>query len=164
MRMDKVHHVSPEPHQSKRSTYRTGICTHHPFPLPLPLALRSSSRSLPSLSSLFISLYLILALFRGGEKLLAVEREQERAFFSAFIEDKVDKWERIAAKISGKTAEDVKAFHDEMAEDISQIEAGFVPLPDCDDEPECPESDGKGKQPTTLNQRKNQKWTLQEHL
>nr|CAD1831251.1 unnamed protein product [Ananas comosus var. bracteatus] len=26
MRMDKVHHISREPHQSKRSTCRTGIC------------------------------------------------------------------------------------------------------------------------------------------
>lgn len=57
----------------------------------------------------------------------------------------------MAAKMPGKTAKDVKAFHDKLAEDISQIEAGFVPLPDCDDEPECLESDGKRKQPTTLN-------------
>lgn len=57
-------------------------------------------------------------------------REQERAFFSAFIEDEVDNWERIAAKILEKIAKEMKAFHDKMAEDISQIEAGFVSFPD----------------------------------
>nr|CAD1819045.1 unnamed protein product [Ananas comosus var. bracteatus] len=64
--------------------------------------------------------------------------EQEEPFVRALVEnqeDNADRWERIAAGVAGKTAEEVKAHYDLLAGDISLIESGLVPLPDyVDDE------------------------------
>ncbi|KAK7273975.1 hypothetical protein RIF29_15044 [Crotalaria pallida] len=58
--------------------------------------------------------------------------EQDKAFESALVthpEDAPDRWEKIAADIPGKTAEEIKQHYELLVEDISQIEAGCVPLP-----------------------------------
>ncbi|GMH07061.1 hypothetical protein Nepgr_008901 [Nepenthes gracilis] len=59
-------------------------------------------------------------------------REEDKAFENALAthpEDSLDRWEKIAADVSGKTVEDVKRHFDLLAHDVNQIESGCVPLP-----------------------------------
>ncbi|KAH7846511.1 hypothetical protein Vadar_014794 [Vaccinium darrowii] len=59
-------------------------------------------------------------------------REQDKAFENAlaiYCEDSIDRWEKIAAMVPGKTIEEIKQHYLILVEDISAIEAGYVPLP-----------------------------------
>ncbi|KAB5548049.1 hypothetical protein DKX38_011455 [Salix brachista] len=66
-------------------------------------------------------------------------REQDKAFENAlatYPEDSSDRWEKIAADVPGKTLEEIKHHYELLVEDISQIEAGCVPLPCYSSSPE----------------------------
>ncbi|KAJ6288944.1 hypothetical protein OIU76_024844 [Salix suchowensis] len=66
-------------------------------------------------------------------------REQDKAFENAlatYPEDTSDRWEKIAADVPGKTLEEIKHHYELLVEDISQIEAGCVPLPCYSSSPE----------------------------
>ncbi|XAR64013.1 hypothetical protein NMG60_11024200 [Bertholletia excelsa] len=59
-------------------------------------------------------------------------REQDKAFENAlatYTEDILDRWEKIAADVPGKSLEEVKHHYDLLVDDISRIESGSVPLP-----------------------------------
>lgn len=59
-------------------------------------------------------------------------RDQDKAFENAlatYPEDSPDRWEKIAADVEGKTLEEIKHHYELLVDDISQIEAGCVPLP-----------------------------------
>lgn len=59
-------------------------------------------------------------------------REQDKAFENAlaiYPEDSLDRWDKIAADVEGKTLEEIKQHYELLVDDISQIEAGCVPLP-----------------------------------
>ncbi|KAM1101999.1 hypothetical protein ACFX19_010899 [Malus domestica] len=59
-------------------------------------------------------------------------REQDKSFENAlatYPEDSSDRWEKIAADVQGKTLEEIKHHYDLLLEDLTQIEAGVVPLP-----------------------------------
>ncbi|KAG6773645.1 hypothetical protein POTOM_020937 [Populus tomentosa] len=59
-------------------------------------------------------------------------KEQDKAFENAlatYPEDTSDWWEKITADVPGKTVEEIKHHYELLVEDISQIEAGCVPLP-----------------------------------
>ncbi|KAJ4973279.1 hypothetical protein NE237_006453 [Protea cynaroides] len=59
-------------------------------------------------------------------------REQEKAFENALAihsEDSEDRWEKIAAAVSGKTVVEIKHHYDLLVEDINGIESGDIPLP-----------------------------------
>ncbi|XP_050232175.1 transcription factor SRM1 [Mercurialis annua] len=59
-------------------------------------------------------------------------REQDKAFENAlatYPEDDLDRWEKIAADVPGKTQEEIKLHYELLIEDVNQIEAGCVPLP-----------------------------------
>jgi hypothetical protein len=59
-------------------------------------------------------------------------REHDKAFENAlatYPEDTSDWWEKITADVPGKTVEEIKHHYELLVEDISQIEAGCVPLP-----------------------------------
>ncbi|WCJ38990.1 Duplicated homeodomain-like superfamily protein [Euphorbia peplus] len=59
-------------------------------------------------------------------------REQDKAFESAlatYPEDALDRWEKIAGDVPGKTADDIRYHYELLVDDINQIEAGCVPLP-----------------------------------
>ncbi|XP_019052501.1 PREDICTED: transcription factor DIVARICATA-like isoform X2 [Nelumbo nucifera] len=59
-------------------------------------------------------------------------REQEKAFENALAthpEDSMDRWEKIAASVPGKTPDEVKHHYELLVEDINGIESGRVPLP-----------------------------------
>ncbi|GAB2275311.1 hypothetical protein Dimus_010072 [Dionaea muscipula] len=59
-------------------------------------------------------------------------REQDKAFENAlatYPDDSIDRWEKIAADVPGKTLEEVKHHYDLLVEDINQIESGCIGLP-----------------------------------
>ncbi|GLJ34713.1 hypothetical protein SUGI_0698570 [Cryptomeria japonica] len=59
-------------------------------------------------------------------------REQEKAFENALAvhtEDCEERWEKIAAEVSGKNATEIKIHYELLVEDVKSIDAGVVPLP-----------------------------------
>ncbi|KAL6189674.1 hypothetical protein ACLB2K_036077 [Fragaria x ananassa] len=58
--------------------------------------------------------------------------DQDKAFENAlatYPEDSPDRWEKIAADVEGKSVEEIKHHYELLVDDISQIEAGCIPLP-----------------------------------
>lgn len=79
-------------------------------------------------------------------------REQDKAFENAlatYPEDALDRWEKIAGNIPGKTLEDIKEHYELLVDDVNQIESGFVPLPSysfsSDGSPSHASEEGTGK-------------------
>ncbi|OAY65222.1 Protein RADIALIS-like 6 [Ananas comosus] len=94
--------------------------------------------------------------------------EQENAFEVALIgnqEDHADRWERIAAGLAGKTAEQVRGRYDLLYEEISRIESALIPLSDYVDEEESSHDSGGGKRERQKNpdRKKNENWTPEQH-
>lgn len=59
-------------------------------------------------------------------------REQDKQFekaIAAYPEDSCDRWEKIAAEVSGKSVEEVKHHYELLVDDVSRIESGFVEVP-----------------------------------
>ncbi|KAK6931771.1 SANT/Myb domain [Dillenia turbinata] len=59
-------------------------------------------------------------------------REEDKAFENALAtisEDSLDRWERIAQNVPGKSIEEVKHHYDVLVDDVNRIESGCVPLP-----------------------------------
>ncbi|KAM7271059.1 hypothetical protein ACFE04_030273 [Oxalis oulophora] len=58
--------------------------------------------------------------------------EENKAFENAlafYDKDTPDRWIKVAALIPGKTADDVLKQYQELEEDVSDIEAGLIPIP-----------------------------------
>ncbi|XP_057750863.1 transcription factor SRM1-like [Arachis stenosperma] len=58
--------------------------------------------------------------------------EQDKAFENAlgtYPEDDPDRWEKIAADVTGKTLEEVKQHYELLVDDVNLIESGRVTLP-----------------------------------
>ena len=53
-----------------------------------------------------------------------------------FPEDLPNRWQKIADRVPGKTAEDVRVHYDALVHDVREIEAGRVELPNYADEDE----------------------------
>ncbi|XP_047957559.1 transcription factor SRM1-like [Salvia hispanica] len=67
-------------------------------------------------------------------------REQDMQFekaIAAYPENSSDRWEKIAADVSGKSVEEIKQHYELLVEDVSRIESGFVEVPSYN-----PSSDG----------------------
>ncbi|KAF7130449.1 hypothetical protein RHSIM_Rhsim10G0187000 [Rhododendron simsii] len=111
-------------------------------------------------------------------------REQDKAFENAlaiYCKDSINRWEKIAAKVPGKTIEEIKDHYGILVEDIHAIEAGHVPLPHYKDSVSCGgDSSGgrkgipfgkkqcnscQGGMPSSSDQdrRKGIAWTEEEH-
>lgn len=59
-------------------------------------------------------------------------REQDKQFekaIAAYPENSSDRWEKIAADVSGKSLEEIKHHYELLVDDVSRIESGFVELP-----------------------------------
>lgn len=59
-------------------------------------------------------------------------REQDKQFEKAiatYPEDGLDRWEKIAADVPGKSVEEVKLHYELLVDDVNQIESGVVELP-----------------------------------
>ncbi|XP_050212657.1 protein RADIALIS-like 3 [Mercurialis annua] len=58
--------------------------------------------------------------------------KQNKLFENAlaiYDKDTPDRWQNLARAVGGKTVEDVKRHYEMLVDDIREIEAGHVPLP-----------------------------------
>ncbi|KAJ7958027.1 Protein RADIALIS-like [Quillaja saponaria] len=58
--------------------------------------------------------------------------KQNKMFENAlaiYDEDSPDRWHNLARAVGGKTVEEVKRHYEKLVEDVKQIEAGQVPIP-----------------------------------
>ncbi|KAL0344480.1 UNVERIFIED_CONTAM: Transcription factor DIVARICATA [Sesamum radiatum] len=79
-----------------------------------------------------------------GDKVTKWTAEENKRFENAlalFDKDTPDRWHNVAAMIPGKTVSDVIKQYKELVEDVSDIEAGLIPIP------------GYGNTPFTLEWR-----------
>ncbi|XP_073144488.1 transcription factor SRM1 [Henckelia pumila] len=59
-------------------------------------------------------------------------REQDIQFeraLATYPEDLSDRWEKIAADVSGKSVEEVKYHYELLVDDVNRIESGFIQVP-----------------------------------
>lgn len=59
-------------------------------------------------------------------------KEQDKAFencLALYAGEPDDRWEKIAAALTGKTREEIRHHYDLLVEDLNAIESGCVPLP-----------------------------------
>jgi hypothetical protein len=118
----------------------------------------------------------------GEEGGRAWTRQQEKAFENAVAtvaEDPDDgdaRWERIAERVEGKTAGEVRRHYELLVEDVDGIEAGRVPLPTYAGDAGADEGGKKGSgggaagggekgsaKSTDQDRRKGVAWTEDEH-
>lgn len=59
----------------------------------------------------------------------AVENKMFEDALAVHDGDTPDRWQKVAAMIPGKTVADVIRQYNELVDDVSRIEAGFVPIP-----------------------------------
>lgn len=109
-------------------------------------------------------------------------REEDKKFENALVtypEDSSDRWEKIAAKLPGKTAEEIRLHYEILVDDVNRIESGAVELPSYNSPSEGSTSDeasGKkvgasghhesghgGKASRDQERRKGVAWTEDEH-
>ncbi|XP_073275138.1 transcription factor DIVARICATA-like [Primulina huaijiensis] len=70
--------------------------------------------------------------FEGNQVMTRWTPEENKRFENAlayFDQDTPDRWYNVAAMIPGKTISDVKKQYQELVEDVSDIEAGLIPIP-----------------------------------
>ncbi|KAF5737223.1 hypothetical protein HS088_TW13G00102 [Tripterygium wilfordii] len=65
----------------------------------------------------------------SGTKWTAEENKQFEKALALYDTDIPDRWLKVAAMIPGKTVDDVKQQYKELEEDVSDIEAGLIPIP-----------------------------------
>ncbi|URE29889.1 Myb-like DNA-binding domain [Musa troglodytarum] len=71
----------------------------------------------------------------GGIEAVNWTPEENKRFeyaLAKFDKDTPDRWEQVAASISGKTAWDVESHYRDLLDDVSDIEAGRIPCPGYD--------------------------------
>ncbi|KAL2926723.1 Transcription factor DIVARICATA [Bienertia sinuspersici] len=71
-------------------------------------------------------------LFSGDCKTTIWTKEENKRFEEAlaiFDDNTPDRWSRIADMIPGKSEYDIKKQYEELLEDVSDIDAGLVPIP-----------------------------------
>ncbi|KAM7262243.1 hypothetical protein ACFE04_021320 [Oxalis oulophora] len=83
-------------------------------------------------------------------------RDQDKVFENALVtypEDDLDRWEKIAADVPGKTVEELKEHYELLVDDITKIESGCVPLPNynsCSENSTRHADEGTGKKGSHL--------------
>ncbi|XP_044475227.1 protein RADIALIS-like 4 [Mangifera indica] len=58
--------------------------------------------------------------------------KQNKLFENAlaiYDKDTPDRWQKLARAVGGKTVDEVKRHYEMLVEDVKQIEAGQIPLP-----------------------------------
>ncbi|KAL9230116.1 hypothetical protein vseg_005506 [Gypsophila vaccaria] len=90
--------------------------------------------------------------------------EQNKAFencLANYPENCEERWEKIASNIPGyKTLEEVKQHYQHLLDDIAQIEAGYVTLPNYSD---FSMKEVEDERDTKWDRRRGQAWTEEEH-
>lgn len=113
-----------------------------------------------------------------GSKWTPEENKRFENALALFDKDTPDRWYNVAAMIPGKTVSDVIKQYQELEEDVSDIEAGLIPIPGyntssftlewvnssktCDGFKEfyCP---GGKRRPSDQERKKGVPWTEEEH-
>lgn len=98
-------------------------------------------------------------------------REEDIAFENAlaiYPENDVNRWEKIAADVPGKTLQEIKYHYEVLVYDINLIESGFVILPCYKLFPERSKNPAAGKKESKGSKydherRKGIPWTEEEH-
>ncbi|GAY43076.1 hypothetical protein CUMW_071830 [Citrus unshiu] len=66
----------------------------------------------------------------GGSTWTAKQNKLFENALAIYDKDTPDRWRNLARAVGGKTVEEVKRHYEMLAEDVSRIEAGEIPLPD----------------------------------
>ncbi|KAK9216703.1 hypothetical protein WN944_008713 [Citrus x changshan-huyou] len=66
----------------------------------------------------------------GGSTWTAKQNKLFENALAIYDKDTPDRWHNLARAVGGKTVEEVKRHYEMLAEDVSRIEAGEIPLPD----------------------------------
>ncbi|XP_052174669.1 transcription factor DIVARICATA [Diospyros lotus] len=116
-----------------------------------------------------------------GAKWTPEENKQFENALALFDKDTPDRWHNVAAMIPGKTVSDVIKQYRELEEDVSDIEAGLIPIPgynnssftlewvnnqDSDDLKQYYSPGGKqnsSTRPSDHERKKGVPWTEEEH-
>ncbi|GMI97322.1 DIVARICATA2 [Hibiscus trionum] len=90
-----------------------------------------------------------------------------------FPEETPDRWQRIAAEIPGRSAEEIKQHFDLLVHDVYEIDAGRVQIPDYSNDSMTPDSEldsnnqtnfgSNSKQQADGERKKGIPWTENEH-
>nr|Q8S9H7.1 RecName: Full=Transcription factor DIVARICATA [Antirrhinum majus]AAL78741.1 MYB-like transcription factor DIVARICATA [Antirrhinum majus] len=80
-------------------------------------------------SSYFSSSSWFLEESRSTTRWTAAENKAFENALAVFDENTPNRWERVAERVPGKTVGDVMRQYKELEDDVSSIEAGFVPVP-----------------------------------
>ncbi|KAJ6407768.1 hypothetical protein OIU84_011127 [Salix udensis] len=117
----------------------------------------------------------------GGTKWTPEENKQFENALALYDKDTPDRWLKVAALIPGKTVGDVIKQYRELEEDVSDIEAGLIPIPGYNSDSFTLEwvSDqgydglkqfyspggkrGTATRPSELERKKGVPWTEEEH-
>jgi len=92
--------------------------------------------------------------------------EQNKLFENAlanYPEDALDRWEKIAADVPGKTLEQIKHYYELLVDDIHNIESGFVPLLDYDSFSKSTNSTKRAIVKKGTKVSRSYHWTEDEH-
>ncbi|OIT37394.1 PREDICTED: transcription factor DIVARICATA-like [Nicotiana attenuata] len=100
-------------------------------------------------------------------------RFEDKLFEQALVmysENDVERWQKIANRVPGKTAEDVMAHYDALVHDVFEIDSGRVDPPSYPDDSFDWESDSKTSQISfgsnkkhEVERKKGTPWTEEEH-
>lgn len=66
---------------------------------------------------------------RSTAKWTPAENKAFENALAVFDENTPDRWHKVAARVPGKTVEDVIRQYKELEDDVSSIEAGLIPVP-----------------------------------
>lgn len=65
----------------------------------------------------------------AGSTWTAKQNKRFENALAIYDRDTPDRWQKLARAVGGKTVEEVKKHYELLIEDVNQIEAGHVPLP-----------------------------------
>ncbi|GMJ10635.1 DIVARICATA2 [Hibiscus trionum] len=109
----------------------------------------------------------------AGTKWTFVEDKIFEQCLVMFPEGTPDRWQRIAARVPGRSAEEIKQHFDMLLHDVYEIDAGRVQIPDYADGSVMFDSeldlnnqinfDSKAKQQGDGERKKGTPWTEEEH-
>ncbi|KAG6433794.1 hypothetical protein SASPL_105411 [Salvia splendens] len=106
-------------------------------------------------------------LFEDGSKWTAEENKRFETALALFDKDTPDRWHNVASMIPGKSVADVIRQYRDLVDDVSDIEAGLIPVPGYSNNSftlEWTADHGLPKRSASAhNRKKGVPWTEDEH-